>query len=146
MRRKLLLISSLIAGLVLTAMLGPQVVYAIGTIQPQADFNGDWYGDLAVGVRYEAIETTNLAGAVNVLYGRSASGLDDPGNQFWYQGNNGLVDTAESQDAFGSALAMGDFDGDGYIDLATGVPMEGDCERIQTLSIMAEETKSGAKG
>src|SRR5262245_1549234 len=51
-----------------------------------ADFNGDGYGDLAIGVPYEdvPIEAGDAfsAGAVNVLYG-SANGLTGAGNQIW---------------------------------------------------------------
>lgn len=120
MKRQTLFAGVLILGLTLISVPSPRVVDAARS----ADFDGDWYADLAVGVRYEGIGSASLAGAVNVLYGQSGIGLDDPDNQFWYQGGNGLVDTAETQDAFGSALAVGDFDGDGYTDLAIGVPLE----------------------
>ena len=63
------------------------------------------------------------AGAVNILYG-SASGLTAAGNQFWTQDNPGILERAEAGDLFGSALATGDFDGDGFADLAVGVPFE----------------------
>ena len=35
---------------------------------------------------------------------------------------NNAVDPAEALDAYGRALAAGDFDGDGYDDLAVGIP------------------------
>lgn len=120
MKRQTLFVGVLILGLTLISVPLPRVVDAARS----ADFDGDWYADLAVGVRYEGVGSASLAGAVNVLYGQSGIGLDDPDNQFWYQGGNGLVDTAEAQEAFGSALAVGDFDGDGYTDLAIGVPLE----------------------
>ena len=68
------------------------------------------------------------AGAVIVMKG-SADGLTDIGNRAWYQtvpALEGLMDTAEAGDNFGYALAVGDFNGDGYDDLAIGVPGEGD--------------------
>jgi hypothetical protein len=40
------------------------------------------------------------------------------------QGLGGLPDSPEASDKFGSAFASGDFDGDGYQDLAIGVPGE----------------------
>ena len=46
------------------------------------------------------------------------------GNQLWTQDRPGVRGTAEPRDRFGSALAAGDFDGDGYDDLAVGVPTE----------------------
>ena len=66
----------------------------------QADFNGDGFGDLAIGVPGE----NSSQGAVNVLYG-SATGLVATNNQFWTQDSTGVLDIAEAGDAFGSALA-----------------------------------------
>ncbi len=87
------------------------------------DFDHDGYADLAVGVPGEDVETGHAAGAVNVLYG-SSTGLTATGNQFWHQDIPGILDTAEADDEFGGALTGGDFDGDGYADLAVGVPYE----------------------
>jgi nucleoside phosphorylase len=90
-----------------------------------ADFNGDSYADLAVGVPLEDVGAIEDAGAVNVLYG-SATGLRASGSQFWHQDIPGMEgDGAEPGDRFGSALAAGDFDGDGFADLAIGAPFEG---------------------
>ena len=89
-----------------------------------ADFNGDDFADLAIGVPQENIGTVSNAGAVNVLYG-TATGLRASGSQFWHQDNVGLTgDGAESDDRFGHSLAAADFDGDGYADLAVGIPTE----------------------
>jgi FG-GAP repeat len=88
-----------------------------------ADFDGDGFADLAVGVPSEAVGAVESAGAVNVIYG-SSGGLTAAGNQRWTQNSSGVVGTAERGDSFGSALATGDFDGDGFADLAVGVPSE----------------------
>jgi hypothetical protein len=87
------------------------------------DFNGDGFADLAVGAPGETIDDAQMAGAVNVLYG-SASGLRASGNQIWYQGEGGLGGAPDEDDRFGHSLVAGDFNGDGYADLAIGVPYE----------------------
>jgi FG-GAP repeat len=90
----------------------------------EADFNNDGFADLAVGVSQEDIGSLDGAGAVNVLYG-SAGGLSGTGSQAFWQGAGGVAGTAEGADGFGNALAAGDFDNDGFADLAVGVPGEG---------------------
>ena len=87
------------------------------------DFDGTGYDDLAIGVPGADVGGNADAGAVIVFYG-SATGLSTLRNQLWDQ--NGLDNSggAEAGDAFGSALAAGDFDGDNVADLAIGVPGE----------------------
>ena len=85
-----------------------------------ADFDGDGYGDLAVGASYESIGARRYAGAVTVLYG-SASGIRSARSQQWHQGSPGIDDDPEYFDKFGIEVAAGDFDGDGYDDLAIAV-------------------------
>jgi hypothetical protein len=94
-----------------------------GTALVAGDFNGDDYYDLAIGVPLEDVGAIVDAGAVNVLYG-SAAGLVAFGNQFWHQNSAGIFDAVEANDHFGHSLASGDFNGDGYDDLAIGVPLE----------------------
>src|SRR5581483_1330836 len=91
----------------------------------KADFNGDGFADLAIGVPDEdtPAEVEN-SGAVIVIYG-SANGLTatdptKPASQFWSQNSPGVPGTSEDGDHFGSALAAGDFNGDGFSDLAIG--------------------------
>ena len=93
------------------------VALTIGT------FNDNSFGDLAVGVPGESIESVNNAGAVNVIYG-TVGGLTAAGDQLWHQDVSGITDVAETSDTFGAALASGDFSGDGFDDLAVGAPFE----------------------
>lgn len=60
---------------------------------------------------------------MNVLYG-SLLRLDVTGNQIWEQNQPGVAGRAEEGDQFGRALAAGDFNGDGFVDLAIGVDSE----------------------
>jgi FG-GAP repeat len=88
-----------------------------------ADFNGDGIDDLAVGASGEDTgdEGSEVAdaGAVHVLYG-STSGLNALGNQLFTQ--QGLGAGSDPGSGFGRKLAAGRFNGDGYHDLAIGVP------------------------
>ena len=98
----------------------------VGQAVAAGDFDGDGFDDLAVGAPGEAIGTLAAAGAVTVVYG-SPSVLVPTGGQLWSQDSRSPVDVAgvaEAGDRFGSALAAGDFDGDGFDDLAIGVPFE----------------------
>ena len=87
------------------------------------DFNNDGFGDLAIGVPLEDIGPVVNAGAVNVIYGAAGAGLVAAGNQIW-SGDNGLPNFLETGDDYGRTLAAGDFNNDGFDDLAIGGPLE----------------------
>jgi hypothetical protein len=114
---------ALLSALLLTlALYAPS--YAQAASAP-VDYNGDGFSDMAIGVPNEGINGKAEAGMVNVIYG-SAAGLSataDPDQRF-FQDSANVADTSEVDDHFGEALASGDFNGDGYTDLAIGVPDE----------------------
>jgi hypothetical protein len=86
------------------------------------DFNNDGYADLAIGAPFDDIGVDD-AGSVTVLYG-SKSGLSSQDSQLWHQNVKGIEDDVDENDNFGSALTTGDFNDDGYDDLAIGAPGE----------------------
>lgn len=92
-----------------------------GGVLATADFDRDGYADLAVGVPGARVHGVQFAGAVNVLHG-TRQGLTSDGDQRWTQRN--LPGIPETRDRFGAVLAAGDFNHDGYWDLAIGVPGE----------------------
>ncbi|MGW6011462.1 FG-GAP-like repeat-containing protein [Streptomyces sp. NPDC055210] len=92
-----------------------------------ADLNGDGRDDLVAGAPGEAIGTRANAGAVTVLFGMKNGLVDEFGEGTavaYNQGTPRVPGAAEAGDAFGAAVATGDYDHDGRKDLAVGSPGE----------------------
>lgn len=94
---------------------------SFGAALASADFNDDGYDDLAIGAPFESVSGVSEAGRVYVLHG-GPGGLAATADTIFSQaaGGGGI----ESGDEFGAALETGDFNGDGYFDLAVGAPGE----------------------
>ena len=106
----------------------------------RGDFNGDGIADLAIGTPNEGVVAsragaggqptpTNIvnAGTVTVIFGSATDGLSTGAAaplppQFIRQELDGVAGFLDTDDKFGSALASGDFNGDGFSDLAVSVP------------------------
>ncbi|WP_443062879.1 FG-GAP and VCBS repeat-containing protein [Streptomyces sp. NBC_00441] len=92
------------------------------------DVNGDGYDDLAVGVPFEALESTAGAGAVVLLKG-GPGGLSGTGSKSFHQDTAGMPGVAEKGDHFGASVRLLDVTGDGRAELTAGAPDE-DLEAI----------------
>ncbi len=93
------------------------------------DFDGDGFDDLVVGVPGEDVGTIPDAGAVTIIYG-SDFGLSTAWlpKATWHKDSSDadadMVGVPEAYDRFGYAVAVGNFNGDDYDDLAIGVPYQ----------------------
>ena len=92
------------------------------------DFDDDGFEDLAVGVE-ETVSGQAAAGEVHIFYG-SPGGLSHEREQLFNATTSGVPGVPEAGDRFGYSLAAQDVNGDGFDDLAIGVPYEdiGDVE------------------
>lgn len=91
-----------------------------------ADFNGDGYDELAIGVTGENVTNQpgeDSAGAVQVLFGSNA-GLTGSDSQIWTQDSAGIPGESSWYDLFGATLTSGDYNRDGYQDIAIGAPFD----------------------
>lgn len=124
--------------LAIAALDGPSAAFTTSTpvinlsIDPmvsgeRSDYNGDLIDDLVVGSPGENIGVPPFtfpiedAGQINAIYG-TTSFLSSTGNQAFDMRDIGVTGSPEDFDNFGASLASGDFNGDGYSDLAIGIP------------------------
>lgn len=89
----------------------------------KADFNGDGIGDVATSAAGAYVNGRKDAGQIVVLYG-TATGVQSAKRTVISQDTTGVAGTAETGDGFGRETAFGDFNADGYDDLAVGSPFE----------------------
>ena len=96
-----------------------------GSSMGSGDFNGDGFIDLGIAIPAADSGGTEAAGAVSVIYG-SSGGLIAQGNQYWHRGSYGIAGSSESTAFFGLRISTGDFDQDGYVDMAVSAPLADD--------------------
>jgi hypothetical protein len=106
-------------GLTKAATLRPATTAAIG------DLDKDGHGDIVLGNPAEPDNepSASTGGKIHVVYG-TASGPSSTRRVTLTQNTAGVPDASEYGDDFGEALAVGDFDKNGYADLAVGAPGE----------------------
>lgn len=92
-----------------------------GIALASGDFNSDGFDDLAIGAGHETVSGSSNAGRIYVLHG-TAGGLSATAAVMYTQTDGG--DGVETNDEFGLALAVGNFNADAYDDLAVGSPGE----------------------
>ncbi|OKK14885.1 aromatic ring-opening dioxygenase LigA [Streptomyces sp. CB02488] len=83
------------------------------------DVDGDGFGDLAAGSPEGTIKGYAKAGYVSLVYGTD-QGVRVTRHKGITQDTAGIPGVPEAGDRFGSSVAMGDVDGDGYTDLVIG--------------------------
>jgi hypothetical protein len=87
------------------------------------DFNGDGFAEGVTGSDGEAIGSIKDAGTFYIFPG-SAGGFSATGSKSYSQNTTGIPGTSETGDYFGFSQASGDFNKDGYADLAVSSPNE----------------------
>lgn len=99
-------------------------VYTFGKSLASGDFNGDGYGDLAVGIEKLEVDAEEVSGSLVVLYG-SAQGLKAADSQYVTHQSLKEPGFFGSDDRFGWVLAAGDFGRGSASDLAISSAAEG---------------------
>ncbi|WP_149263299.1 FG-GAP-like repeat-containing protein [Actinomadura sp. K4S16] len=102
---------------------GPTARAAQPATAPTSDFDHDGYQDLVVGAPAATANGQAEAGSVTVVHG-APGGITTTRAVVLNQESPNVPGVSEAGDAFGTAIATGDLNGDGYADLVVGQPGE----------------------
>ncbi|MER6037697.1 FG-GAP-like repeat-containing protein [Streptomyces sp. NPDC001835] len=87
------------------------------------DVNGNGYDDIVIGQPYTSESGGKSGGQVTLVPG-SSTGFTTTGMVTVHQDTSGVPGGNESGDAMGASVSVGDYNGDGYPDVLTGLPGE----------------------
>ncbi|OAH13180.1 FG-GAP repeat protein [Streptomyces jeddahensis] len=87
------------------------------------DVNGNGYDDIVIGQPYTAESGAKAGGQVTMVPGTS-TGFTTTGMTTIHQDTASVPGAAESGDALGWSVSVGDYNGDGYADVLAGAPNE----------------------
>jgi hypothetical protein len=120
-----------------TAKSTSQAAAAQAAAGKAADVDGDGFEDLVTGAPEATVKEHAKAGYASLTFG-SKSGMSVGRHQGFTQSRPGVPGTPEAGDKFGSSIAMGDMDGDGYADLVVGAEGEaiGDVKGAGSVTII----------
>jgi hypothetical protein len=94
--------------------------HALSTDRVFPDFDNNGRADVVVSIDQEDIGNAVDAGAVDVFYGGGPLSPGFSNDQFWSQNTAGINGPVQAGGRFGDNWAAGDFNGDGFDDLAIG--------------------------
>ncbi|MGQ4388563.1 FG-GAP-like repeat-containing protein [Streptomyces sp. SAS_270] len=121
-----------------------------GTSIALGDINGDGYDEIALGNVFakEDDHSGSLGGKVTVIRGSAGGPVNgDAPMAELTQASEGVPGTDEENDGFGGSVSIADVNGDGYGELAIGVPFEdiGTKEDTGTTVVMAGWSLTGGR-